>query len=162
VITSIEKVKTDKLMKQDVAVVWGGANHMGKNASPDDLKHITNFIQNRRHTSVLIMSGPHRCGLVTSSCINNERKVFNRKLHKKMKMLDHTEIIDINLNLEHIGLNMNAIGKERIVKRIVKNIIKTLTSQVTPLYCNMEGKTSQNLVSNLKLPTSGKLRKQPV
>jgi hypothetical protein len=26
----------------------------------------------------------------------------------------------------------------------------------------MEGKTSQNLVSNLKLPTSGKLRKQPV
>ena len=25
----------------------------------------------------------------------------NRKLHKKMKMLDHTEIMDINLNMEH-------------------------------------------------------------
>ena len=58
-------------------------------------------MQNRRHTNVLIMSGPHRCDLVTSSCVNNERMVFNRKLHKKLKMLYHTEIIDINLNMKH-------------------------------------------------------------
>lgn len=98
---SIEKFETDKLMREDIAVVWGGANYIGKNTSPDDLKHIPNFMQNRRNTIVLIMSGPHRCDLVTSSCVNNERKVFNGKLHKKMKMLHHTEIIDINLNMEH-------------------------------------------------------------
>jgi len=99
VTTSTEKVEADKLMREDVAVVWGGANDIGKNASPDDLKHIPNFMQIRRHTNVLRMSGPHRCDLVTSSCVNSERKVFNRKLHKKMKMLDHTEIIDINLTV---------------------------------------------------------------
>jgi len=52
----MEKVETDKLMSENVAVVWGGANDIGKNASPDDLKHIPNFMQNRRHTSVLLMS----------------------------------------------------------------------------------------------------------
>jgi len=36
-----------------------------------------------------------------------------------------------------MGLNMNAIGKERIAKRIAKNIIKTLTSQMTS---DMEGR----------------------
>jgi hypothetical protein len=39
-----------------------------------------------------------------------------------------------------MGLNMNATGKERIVKRIAKNIIKTLTSQMTPLSSDMEGR----------------------
>jgi len=54
----MEKVETDKLMREDVVVVWGGANDIGKNASPDDLKHIPKFMQNRRHTNVLLMSVP--------------------------------------------------------------------------------------------------------
>jgi len=56
----MEKVETDELMRADVAVLWGGANDIGKNASPDDLKHIPNFMQNRRHTNVLLMNVPIR------------------------------------------------------------------------------------------------------
>jgi hypothetical protein len=53
-----------------------------------------------------------------------------------------------------MGLNMNAIGKERIAKRIMKNIVKTHTSLIW--------KEDSTELSNLKLPTSGKLRKQPM
>lgn len=39
-----------------------------------------------------------------------------------------------------MGLNMNAIEKERIAKSVAKNIIKPLTSKMTPLSSDMEGR----------------------
>jgi hypothetical protein len=98
VITNTANKQTVKLIREDVVVVWGGANDIRENASIDGLTHILNFVEHRRHTNTVIMNAPHRYDLVTSSHVNSEVKGFNRKICNRMKRFDHTEIIDVNLN----------------------------------------------------------------
>jgi hypothetical protein len=47
--------------------IWGGANNVAKNESDNCLTY----------------------ALLTTSCINNEVMVYNKKLHKKMKLFDY-------------------------------------------------------------------------
>jgi hypothetical protein len=42
------------------------------------------------------MNAPHRHDLDTTSCINNQVKVFNWKLLKKMKMYDSAKVMEIH------------------------------------------------------------------
>jgi len=58
--------------------VCGGANKISKNESIKGLKSLTQLVQNRRNTNVIIMNAPHRYDLIESSCVNTEIKVFNR------------------------------------------------------------------------------------
>lgn len=48
------------------------------------------------------MKAPHRHDLDTTSSINNEVKVFNKKLSKKMKMYYYAKVIETNLSKEHL------------------------------------------------------------
>jgi hypothetical protein len=81
------------LTRDDVIVVWGGTNNTGKNESYKGLSHISSFVKSRGHTNILIMNAPPRHVLDTASRINNEVKVFNRKLLKKMKTYDYAEVM---------------------------------------------------------------------
>jgi len=76
-------------------------------------------------------------------------------------MLDHTEIIDINLNMEH-GNEYECNWKRKDCWKDSEEHNKNPhKSNDTPFF--WYGRTtSQNLVNTLKLPMSGKLRKQPV
>jgi hypothetical protein len=110
VITNTANKEIDKLMRKDIVVVWGGSNVIGTNASTDSLRHISNCVKNRRYT-IMIMNTSQRYDLITLSCVNSEVKVFNRKLHKRMNMFDHTKLVDMNLNRENFtqhGLHMTA------------------------------------------------------
>jgi NAD-dependent SIR2 family protein deacetylase len=78
VITNSAKKETEHMTQKDVVIVCGGANNVSKNESIKGLKHITQFMQNRRNTNVIIMNAPHRFDLEESSCVNKEVKVFNR------------------------------------------------------------------------------------
>jgi hypothetical protein len=72
----------------------------------------------------------------TSSCINKEIQVFNRKLHKPLKDMHHVNIIDMNLTRNDFtqhGLHVNSSGKEKIAKKIGHNITNLLTSQNPPI-----------------------------
>jgi hypothetical protein len=74
------------LTRDDVIVVWDGTNYMGKNESSKGPSRISSFIKNRGHTNIAIMNAPTDMtghDLHTASCINNEVKVFNRKLLNK-------------------------------------------------------------------------------
>lgn len=55
-------------------------------------------MESRKHTNIMLMSAPHRYDLITSTCLNSEEKVFNRKLYKQMKVFDHTALLHMNLN----------------------------------------------------------------
>jgi hypothetical protein len=101
VITNMANKEIDRLTREYVVVVWGGANYIRKNASNDGFKHTSNFVEHRRLTNIVIMNAPHRYYLVTSSCVKSKMKAFNRKLCKRMKRFDHIEIIDVKLNREH-------------------------------------------------------------
>jgi len=85
VITQAARKELDHLTQKDVAIVCGGANNISKNKSVKGLKCVTQFVQHRRHTNVIIMNAPHRFHLEQSSCVNREVKLFNRKLTQIMK-----------------------------------------------------------------------------
>jgi hypothetical protein len=74
-------------MQKDVVIMCGGANYISKNESIKGLKHITQFMQNRRNTNVIIMKAPHRFDLEESSCVNKEIKAFKKKKKKKKKKI---------------------------------------------------------------------------
>ena len=135
VITNTAKEEINKLTKEDVVIVCGGTNDIGKNASSNGLKPLSNFVESRKHTNIIIMSAPHRDDLITSSCVNSEVKVFNRKLHKQMKLFDHAALLDMKLNREHFthhGLHMNTSGKTLISQRIAYNIRRIFIKRMTP------------------------------
>jgi hypothetical protein len=120
VVTNTAK-EISKLTKKDIIVVWGGANDIRKNASRDGFKHITDFVKNSSHTNIILMNAPHRHDLSVSSCVNNEVKVFNRKVQKIMKTFNNVEIVDVDMNREHFtqhGLHMNTSDKEKIARNI--------------------------------------------
>jgi hypothetical protein len=100
---------------------------MGKNALTDGLRHISNFVESRRHTSIMIMNAPHKYDLITPSCVNHEVKVFNRKSRKRRKMFNHIEIVYINLKrqcfTQHV-LHMNGAEKE-LIAQMIANIRRT-------------------------------------
>jgi hypothetical protein len=75
-------------------VIWGGANDINKNETNIGLKHIRNFALDRKHSNVIVMAAPHRYDLHASSCINKEIQIYNRKLRKMMKMVDHAIIVE--------------------------------------------------------------------
>jgi hypothetical protein len=112
-------------------------------------------VQNRRNTNVAIMNAPPRFDLDESSCVNEEVKVFNRKLKKLMKVHHLTKVTDMGLNREHYtrhGLHMNRIGKEWLTSRTADTIKKLFASQkLHPI--SLEWK--ENLVESSQRDNSG-------
>jgi hypothetical protein len=58
VIKNQEQREIANLTKDNVVVVCGGANTIRKNELSKQLKYITQFVQNRINTNVVIMSAP--------------------------------------------------------------------------------------------------------
>ena len=56
------KREINNLTIEDVAVVWGGANDMGKNESPVGLRHIKHYVVNWKHRNIVVMNYPYRHG----------------------------------------------------------------------------------------------------
>jgi hypothetical protein len=70
----------EKFIKKDFVVVWGGTCDVGRNESMKGLQQIRNFVDNHKQTNVIVMSVPYRHDLESNSCVNEEVKVYNRKL----------------------------------------------------------------------------------
>jgi hypothetical protein len=130
-ITNSAKKEIHHMTQKDVVTVCEGANNTSKNEWIKGLKYVTQFVQNRRNTNVIIMSAPHRSDLEESSCVNEEIKVFNRIL-KKMKRYNHTEVIDMSAHRDHYtkhGLHMNKTEKEWLTRRTTDTINKLFANQ---------------------------------
>jgi hypothetical protein len=78
-------VNLNLLTKNDAIIFWGSANDVSRKNSQKGLNQLVNFVQSNSHTSILLMCIPPRHDLPEWSCVNNETKVFNRKLVKVMK-----------------------------------------------------------------------------
>ena len=106
-----------KLTKKDVVVVWGGTHDVGKNESEKGLRQIRNFVENMKHTNVIVMSVPYKHDLAPNSCVNHEVKVYNRKLRKHLKVHDNLCVVEVDNERElytRHGQHMNLKGKELI------------------------------------------------
>jgi hypothetical protein len=103
-------------------VLWGGAKDVGRNKTSCGLKHVQAFVKKSCHTCVILLSVPCRYDLDMIACVNNEVKVFVRKLWKEMKVVVHTELVYMglygNLFTKH-GLHMNTKRKGMAGKKTV-------------------------------------------
>jgi hypothetical protein len=70
----------EKLTKKDVVVVLAGTQDIGRNETEKGLHQIKHFVENHKQTNVIVMSVACRYDLEPKSCVNNEVKVYNRKL----------------------------------------------------------------------------------
>ena len=60
------------------------------------------------------MSVPYRHDLDPNSCVNDEVKVYNRKLKKHLKVFGNSHVIEVDSNRDLFtrhGLHMNSKGK---------------------------------------------------
>ena len=109
VITHSAMKEIDCMTPKYVVIVCGGSNNISKNQSIKGLKQVTQFVQNKGNTNVIIMNAPHRFDLEESSCGNKEIEIFNRKPKRIMKRYNHTEVTDMSVNRDHYtkhGLHM--------------------------------------------------------
>ena len=121
--TSIKSV--EKLTKKDTVVVWGGTRDVGKNESAKGLHQLKNFVQQNNQTNFIVISVPHRYDLDLKSCVNEEVKVYNRKLKKCLKTCENTVILEIDSNRDLFtkhGLHLNSKGKDQIAEKIAQTI----------------------------------------
>jgi RNase H-fold protein (predicted Holliday junction resolvase) len=115
---------TGKLTKKDTVVVWGGTQDIGRNETEKGLQHIKKFVKNHYQANVIVMSVPCRYDLEPKLCVNDEVKVYNRKLKKHLKVFGNTCVIEVDSNRDLFtrhGLNMKK-GKEQLAKKRVKTI----------------------------------------
>lgn len=49
--------------KQDVIVVWGGTNDVGRNNTDKSQRHLQSFVENNKQTNIIIITAPHRYDL---------------------------------------------------------------------------------------------------
>ena len=93
---------TGKLTKKDVIIVWGGTRDIGRNESVKGLHQIRNFVDKHRQTNIIVMSAPHRYDLEPNSCVNEEVKVYNRKLKKYLKVLNNVHILEVDTDRDFL------------------------------------------------------------
>ena len=63
-------------MTNNVVVICGGSRYIGKNVSTKGHYYVTQFVENRRYTNMMIMSAPHRLDLSNSLCMNEEVRIL--------------------------------------------------------------------------------------
>jgi len=131
-VTNLADDEINKLGKNDVVIVIGGANDVNKNETNVGLEHLRTFIHKRHNTNIMIVAAPHRHDLQEASCVNKEIVVFNKKLHEMMETVDYVKIIQADLcrnDFTQHGLHLNISGKEKMAKLLRDNIQKLMSSK---------------------------------
>jgi hypothetical protein len=71
-----------KTTKRDACIIWGGTKDVGRNETNIGIRALNHFVSCHQHTNVIVLNVPHRHDLAPNSCVNQEVRVFNRKLKK--------------------------------------------------------------------------------
>jgi hypothetical protein len=64
------------LTKNDILILWSGANDVAKNDTTKAFRCLVDFATNSSHTNIILASVPHRHDLMSSSsCVSNQNFV---------------------------------------------------------------------------------------
>jgi hypothetical protein len=105
-----------------VVIVWGSTKDISRNESTKGLSQIRNFVRINKNTNIMVLNLPNRQDLDATSCLNQEIKVFNRKLGKYMKSFDHASSVEVKFDREQYtrhGFHLNKKGKESVTNWLV-------------------------------------------
>jgi hypothetical protein len=82
---------------------------------------IMQFVKTNTHTNIILLTEPHRYNLTSWSCINDEIKVYNRKLVRSIKCYKHVIVQNHDQNRDlytRHGFRLNKLGKDILAKNI--------------------------------------------
>jgi hypothetical protein len=108
-------------------IFFGGSRDIAKNESSLGL---LNFVKGLENTNVIIVTAPHRFDLQSSSCVNREVDIFNRKLSKQLRSYDYIQLCSMPKNRENFttqGLHMNLKGKTWLINNWTSLILAMVT-----------------------------------
>ena len=134
-----------KLKRNDVVVIWGGCNDIGRNNSREALNHLCKFVEKNQKVNTVVMTAPPRYDFLPSSCVNNEVTNFNRQLKKRMIPYKNVQILETGLERECFtkhGMHLNSPGKESIAQRlaiVVRSFLKK--EKVSPISLDWKNDT---------------------
>jgi hypothetical protein len=97
---------------------------------------------------VIAINVPHRHGLLSNSCVNNEVKVFNGKVEKLGKAYENLSVLPVDFDRDLFtkhGLHLNTKGKENIALKVALMIKNLFNRKKKPK------KVSKNNDSDVKL-----------
>jgi hypothetical protein len=129
ILTNTATNAINNLTKNDFLILWIGANDVAKNNTMKAFRRLVDFAKNSSHTNVILTSVPHRHDLMSSSCVNEEVRAFNRKLMKIRKIFGHVSIMEIDPNREYYtkhGHHLNNNGKAKVSKKLPLQILSAL------------------------------------
>ena len=115
IIVQLCKQEVNSLARDDMVILRGGSNDVANNETTNGLSHLKKFTNRKKNTNFILITAPHRCDLMESSCVSEEMKVFNRKMHNIMKSESNVKILEIELDRScytRHGLHLNVIGKK--------------------------------------------------
>jgi hypothetical protein len=120
-ITSTAKEELKSLKKDDLVIIWGGANDISRNNSKQALISLSKFVSDNNELNIVLINSPHRHHLSSDSCVNQEVIQFNRQLNKTMKLQSKVKVLELsldrNLFIKH-GLHLNSNGKKLVSKKL--------------------------------------------
>jgi lysophospholipase L1-like esterase len=129
------------LKQNDVLVIWGGSNDIGKNNANTALTHLSKFVERNQKVNTIVMTTPLRHDLIASSCVNNEVTNFNMRLIKRLAPYRKVKILAANLVRKYFtkhGMHLNTAGKERAARglaMVVRSFRKSnRTSPISPCW----------------------------
>jgi hypothetical protein len=127
-------VNLRKWTQDDFCIIWGGTHDVSKNETNKGLRSLKDFMNKHNQTNVIVMGVPQRYDLERSSCVNQEVKVFNRKLKNYMRVYKNSQVIEIDSDRELYtkqGLYLNVKGKESVVGKIINVINDVIRVKIT-------------------------------
>jgi hypothetical protein len=123
-----------QLTNKDIVVFWGRVGDIKKTNTNVGLKYMLDFVVRNKHTNIILLQAPHRYDLKEWSCVNVERKTYNRKLNKLMKNQKHVTIMNVDFERECFtshGLHMIGRGKTMIAQQIADRCKKMFLKEKT-------------------------------
>jgi hypothetical protein len=151
VIVQSWKEEIEKLSGEDIVVVWGGSNDIGKQNPQEALSQVCKFVDRSQDVHVIVMSAPHRHDLMPSSCVKVEVARFNCLLRKRMKLYKRAKILDTDLNRDCFtkhGLHMNSSGKEQLILKLA-DMIESLTIKNSGSSIQLQWKENGTSLDNI-------------
>jgi hypothetical protein len=116
------------LTKNDLLILWSGANDVAKNNTMKVFRYFVDFAKNSSHTYVILANVPMRHHLI-SSCVNEEFRAFNRKLIKISKIFGHVSIMEVDPNKVYYtkhGHHLNYLGKAKVSQQLSLHLLSVL------------------------------------
>jgi hypothetical protein len=150
VLTKTAQQEISGLTGKDILIYCGGSNDIMKNNTSRGIKWIHHFLLRYRHTNIIIMGAPHSHDLMETSIVNEEVKVFNKKLNDVANKYGHTAMMYIDFVREDFtrhGLHIRNSGKDKLITLLMEKIEMQLQETQTRMPISLTWKEDVTMIS---------------